>query len=457
MTVPGRAIPDPGAPAYDLARLRGFSDGVFAIAITVTVLQLVVPESDLANEDVLTELLDQWPIFLSLLVGFVVVGYYWLNHHRVFELLDKADGTVVWLNHLLLMFVVFLPFPTEMLGLYHEFDTSWVFFHLTGFVIGLVNSIIWFYATTKSRLVPTTLDPLALRIYRWRSTTLPAAFLLAAGVALIAPFLSLCCLLLAFVGRPLVTALIGSMPPDEVEREAMAQVAEDQAMIASVAQRDHSGNSMNWLLGGRSVSGLERLIAFTDGVYAISITLLGFQFLPPDNELTSNEALREYLFTRDLSVDLFLGYALGFLAVGLFWVTHHRYFIPIRGQDAGLRLLSLVHLFFIALLPDATEFLSVHHAVPASLAYYSIVGGMAVLTMNFLWRWASWHHHLVDKDLADGAIRKTSRLGLVIPAGFFAAIPLAFVVGEWAQFTWLITFVGLRVYLRVVHEGPEYH
>lgn len=450
-----RAIPDPGAAAYDLSRLRGFSDGVFAIAITVTVLQLVVPDTDLGNTRVLDELFRQWPIFLSLVVGFVVVGYYWLNHHRLFELLDKADGSIVWLNHLLLLFVVFVPFPTELLGLYHEFRSSWIFFHATGFAVGVVNSALWFYATAGHRLVPDTLDPTALRIYRWRSTTVPAAFLLAAVVALVSSWASLVCLALAVAGRPLVRAVLGPMPPGEAALEDAAQAAADDETLGA-ADLGHRGSSLTWLLGARAPSSLERLIAFTDGVYAIAITLLGFQFLPPDPVVTSSRELTHYLFERDLAIDLYVGYVVGFATVGLFWVTHHRYFVVIRRQDAGLRMLSLLHLFFIALLPDATEFLSVHHGVPAALGYYALVAGLAALTISILWWWASWRHHLIDASLSPRAIRTTRRLGFVVPLGFFCSIPLAFLFGAMAQLCWVLAFVGLRAYQRrVAAEGSS--
>jgi uncharacterized membrane protein len=436
--------------SYNLARLRGFSDGVFAIAITITVLQLVVPETDLAREDVATELFNQWPIFLSLVIGFVVVGYYWLNHHRVFELLDRANGPLLWLNHVLLLVVVFMPYPTEILGLYHEFTASWTFFHLSASLVGLLNSAIWFYATKDHRLVPAQLDAQALRVYRWRSTILPITFLLAAAMALVGPWWSFASLSLLVIGRPIVTRLVGRVPEQELALEAASAQRQDEATFHREELESRSEtSSMAWLFGGRSVSSLERLIAFTDGVYAIAITLLSFQFLPPTSELTSNAALAEYLtgVDSDAVTDLYVGYITGFLVIGLYWFLHHRYFSEIRGQDAGLRVLSLLHLFFIALLPDATEFLSVHHGVPMSIAYYSFVAGMVGLTISFIWRWASWRHRLIDLDVPDSAIRRTSRISLIVPSAFFVSIPLAFVIGIWSQALWLAAFLVVRVYI----------
>ena len=98
---------------------------------------------------------------------------------------------------------------------------------------------------------------------------------------------------------------------------------------------------------------VARLIAFTDGVYAIAITLLGLQFVPPGESIGSNADLARHILAVDdpSQADLYVGYVVGFAVIGLFWSLHHRYFTAIRGQDRVLRVLNLSHLFFIAVLP----------------------------------------------------------------------------------------------------------
>ena len=94
-------------------RVEAFSDGVFAIAITLLVLTVAQPStySDLAHE-----LANQWPSLAAYIVSFAVIGIMWINHHSVFMHLQHVDRGLLYLNLLLLMTVAFLPYPTGILG-----------------------------------------------------------------------------------------------------------------------------------------------------------------------------------------------------------------------------------------------------------------------------------------------------------------------------------------------------
>jgi uncharacterized membrane protein len=97
-----------------ISRLEAFSDGVFAIAITLLVLEISVPEG---SEDALWQaFLDQWPSYLGYVVSFATVGAVWLAHNAVTDYLDRADQWLLRFNLLLLMVVSFLPFPTRLLA-----------------------------------------------------------------------------------------------------------------------------------------------------------------------------------------------------------------------------------------------------------------------------------------------------------------------------------------------------
>src|SRR5215212_10355727 len=93
-------------------RLEAFSDGVFAIAITLLVLELNVP----AGDHLWQQLKDEWPSFAAFFVSFWVIGIIWVNHHGVLDHLARADRGVLYLNLLLLFTVVFIPFPTSLLA-----------------------------------------------------------------------------------------------------------------------------------------------------------------------------------------------------------------------------------------------------------------------------------------------------------------------------------------------------
>jgi uncharacterized membrane protein len=94
-------------------RVEAFSDGVFAIAITLLVLTVAQPRS---YSDLAHELATQWPSLAAYIVSFAVIGIMWINHHSVFMHLEHVDRGLLYLNLLLLMTIAFLPYPTGILG-----------------------------------------------------------------------------------------------------------------------------------------------------------------------------------------------------------------------------------------------------------------------------------------------------------------------------------------------------
>src|SRR5438552_8047016 len=96
----------------DTARLEAFSDGVFGVAITLLVLEIKVPHSGALG----VGLLLLWPSYLAYAISFVVIGAIWINHHAMFEWIDRVDQNLLLLNTLHLMFIAFLPFSTAVLA-----------------------------------------------------------------------------------------------------------------------------------------------------------------------------------------------------------------------------------------------------------------------------------------------------------------------------------------------------
>src|SRR5438876_4788386 len=99
--------------AMDTARLETFSDGVFAIAITLLILDVRVP----SGPDSLTHrLLHTWPEYLAYAISFLVIGIMWANHHAIFRLIERTSHSLVVANLFLLLLVAFIPFPTAVVG-----------------------------------------------------------------------------------------------------------------------------------------------------------------------------------------------------------------------------------------------------------------------------------------------------------------------------------------------------
>jgi uncharacterized membrane protein len=149
---------DPPPVHRDTSRLVAFSDGVFAITITLLVLEITPPSDD---KNLLHGLLALWPSYLAYAVTFLFIGQVWVNHHVMFDHIRAADRTVLLLNTLLLMVVAFLPFATSVLAdalrSGHSQRTAVVFYGIAFDVTALTFNAVWQYAC-RHRLLNQALD-----------------------------------------------------------------------------------------------------------------------------------------------------------------------------------------------------------------------------------------------------------------------------------------------------------
>lgn len=106
---------EPEAPPNETARVEAFSDGVFAIAITLLVLELRLPQ-DVRDGALGAELLKLWPSYLAFLASFVTIGVIWMNHHKLFTTIRRSDQRLLVINGLLLLGVSIVPFPTAIVA-----------------------------------------------------------------------------------------------------------------------------------------------------------------------------------------------------------------------------------------------------------------------------------------------------------------------------------------------------
>lgn len=111
---------DGGVESGGTGRLEAFSDGVFAIAATLLVLEFSVGTA--GGRDLGSALLHLWPAYLAYVTSFVTIGIIWINHHYCVETMARADRTLMFLNLLLLLTVAFLPFPTRLVAEYLRKD-----------------------------------------------------------------------------------------------------------------------------------------------------------------------------------------------------------------------------------------------------------------------------------------------------------------------------------------------
>jgi uncharacterized membrane protein len=147
----------------ETGRIEAFSDGVFAIAITLLVLGIEVPKAaNLAKgSSLLTALLALWPHYLAFVTSFASILAMWVNHHRIFTFIRKSDHFFLYWNGLLLLLITFLPFPTTLLAeylLHPEARTAGAFFAGTLLAIAFTFKELWRYASKNERLLSRTVN-----------------------------------------------------------------------------------------------------------------------------------------------------------------------------------------------------------------------------------------------------------------------------------------------------------
>ncbi|HET7566661.1 MAG TPA: TMEM175 family protein [Gaiellaceae bacterium] len=143
-------------------RLEAFSDGVFAIAATLLVLEFSVG----SGRDLGSQLLHLWPSYLAYATSFLTIGIIWMNHHFCVETMGRADRTLMFLNLLLLLTVAFLPFPTRLVAehLNHAGERPAVYAYDATFVVmALVYNVWWRYASGGRRLIADAVPDAAVR------------------------------------------------------------------------------------------------------------------------------------------------------------------------------------------------------------------------------------------------------------------------------------------------------
>ena len=143
------------------ARFETFSDGVFAIAATLLVLEFSVSGDDLGHA-----LLHIWPQYLAYVTSFLTIGIIWMNHHHTVSLIARTDRTMLFINNLLLLTVAFLPFPTKLVGdnlRGGDEQAAALAYAATLVAMAILHQVWWQYARRDRRLIADETPDSALR------------------------------------------------------------------------------------------------------------------------------------------------------------------------------------------------------------------------------------------------------------------------------------------------------
>jgi uncharacterized membrane protein len=206
---------EPGRAAQSMrisstGRVEAFSDGVMAIAITLLVLDLKVPTTDEVESagNLLGALIHHWASDVAFLAGFLTIGIIWLNHRAFVDKVSRFDNRLQWLNLLLLLGVVIVPFSTALLAAYvggggTAASTATAVYALLGVVLPFPWILMWRHLGKHPELLEPGFDAAHARAEFRRALLGPAIYLLAIPVAILAPVVAL----LLFIGIAVLYAL----------------------------------------------------------------------------------------------------------------------------------------------------------------------------------------------------------------------------------------------------------
>ena len=183
--------------------------------------------------------------------------------------------------------------------------------------------------------------------------------------------------------------------------------------------------------------GMERILFFSDAVMAIAITLLAINIRLP--EIDPSLATRELAGRLSALGPSFMTFFISFIVVGIYWISHHRYFGYIKRYDTRLILLNFLFLFFIICMPFLASLLGQYVFVPIALIAYTLAIAALGFSMAFIWWYASHDHRLIAVDLDADAIRTISLRLFVAPIMFVVAVPFAYVSSTAVILVWWLS------------------
>ena len=183
---------------FQLERMILFSDAVFAIAITLLVIEIKIPEFHKESGEIITEnallhkLVDLIPKFVGFLISFLLIGQYWIVHHRMFSFVTGFTDRLIWLNILFLLAVALMPFSTGFYSEYvmHKVISPVIFYSANIALLGLVNFFMWRYISNPKNNIGENLTLPMARYFSARSLTVPIIFIIFSFVYLYNPIIA---------------------------------------------------------------------------------------------------------------------------------------------------------------------------------------------------------------------------------------------------------------------------
>lgn len=197
----------------ETGRIEAFSDGVFAIAITLLVLELKVPRELDHGPTLAAALAAQWPAYLAFTTSFLTILIMWINHHRIFTLIGRSDDRLLFYNGLLLLGVTLVPFPTSLVAEHLRYEgqqLAAIVYNATFIFIAICFNLLWRTAAVNDRLLHPQADRAAVERVFDAFRYGPLWYVVAFGLAFVSVMTSL--------ALNLALAIFYALPHERIRR-----------------------------------------------------------------------------------------------------------------------------------------------------------------------------------------------------------------------------------------------
>ncbi|KQS41693.1 TMEM175 family protein [Pedobacter sp. Leaf194] len=166
---------------FQIERMILFTDAVFAIAITLLIIEIKAPEihHGMTNAEMINQLLNLVPKFIGFIISFFVIAIYWRSHHRMFSFIKDYDDKLIWLNFFFLFSIILMPFSSAYYSDNTLYNLPFWFYSLNIAFTGLLNYIMLAYIIKHRGRISDGFDDIKTRrLARWRTLIVPAIFVL---------------------------------------------------------------------------------------------------------------------------------------------------------------------------------------------------------------------------------------------------------------------------------------
>jgi len=404
-------------------RLQSYTDAVFAIVGTILIgylNQTVVPRLTDGSNSLYQRSLDNLKFFTVYHFTFLHISVIWLNHSRVFSVIERVNDVLIWMNMVFLYVVSFVPLAFGILG---EFNNTYEGIVIPSIVIILINTtlaaMIWYVFRRKSFLLPSSMSDIHAKYFEYTMYFKLSITPIFAGLAIVFVNISLPAAQVLFYGSVFVIAI-----PKLVAYCIWCRNKTDMSKL--IVQ----------LL--RASASKDRIEFFTDGVYSIIATLIILTVttvgIPTWDTVNTqfNGSLTRAL--HDNRID-YISYFSSFWVISLFWFVHHSLFNFIKKLNPFMFLTHQFSLSFVGLIPGSISLLTDvirfnGSGADEAIAIQIVVGGIAIVGLLQFLLLALMS--FASDDCVDQAVFHHSKSSLYL-LGKVVIFPITCVIGFWCS------------------------